>query len=227
MENISSSQNVQISSEGMLVRILRRYPVILQILKFGAIGVINTALDFLILNVISETLKVSSGLKLGGINIIGFILAMVQSYYWNKSWAFNTEEILSLWKNFWRLVAIGFLGFAGMVMVFVGAKLNAPASLYAVVLILFVVFEVVLWEMFKLSKVPPSNEAQKQFVAFVVVSIIGLLINSGLVALLSTYSPLAHNPETADLNKNVAKLAATFASLVWNFLGYKIFVFKK
>lgn len=225
MDNLTSAQTLGFS--GRLNQLLAKYPVILQILKFGAIGVINTALDFLVLNFISKTLNITSGLKLGQVNIIGFSLAVVQSYFWNRYWTFGFEAIISAWKNFWRLVAVGFLGAAAMVAVLFGAKFAAPASFYLVVLLLFLVLEVLAWEIFGLSKNTVVSKTQNQFLLFILVSVIGLLINSALVAFLSKYSPLAVRPEYVDINKNLAKLAATLVSLVWNFIGYKIFVFKK
>ncbi|MCL5008763.1 MAG: GtrA family protein [Patescibacteria group bacterium] len=225
MDTFSSAQPKGFNQK--LDQLLVKYPVILQILKFGAIGVINTALDFLVLNFISKTLNISSGLKLGQINVIGFSLAVIQSYFWNRYWTFSFETTVSAWKNFWRLVVVGLLGAAALLAVLFGAKYSAPASFYLIVLLMFLVLEVLVWEAFGLSKNSAISKAQNQFVLFILVSIVGLLINSVLVALLSKYSPLAARPEYADVNKNVAKLAATLVSLVWNFIGYKIFVFKK
>lgn len=225
MDNFTSAPAPTLNER--LNQFLTKYPVILQILKFGAIGIINTALDFLVLNFVSKTLNVTSGLKLGQVNVIGFSLAVIQSYFWNRYWTFSFEATVSAWKNFWRLVVVGFLGAVAMAAVLFGAKFAASASFYLVVLLLFLVLEVLVWELFGLSKNTAISKAQNQFVLFILVSVVGLLINSALVALLSKYSPLAVRPEYADINKNLAKLAATLVSLVWNFIGYKIFVFKK
>ncbi len=219
-----SNQEVGAGISAKVESFLARKPVILQLLRFGAIGVINTALDFLVLNFVSKTLGITSGLKLGQVNVIGFALAVVQSYYWNRAWTFNFEQTVSLWKNFWRLVFIGILGAAGVLLVLIGSKLSAPASLYLVALILFIVVEVILWEAFGLTKLMGAGQGREQFVLFVTVSIIGLIINSALVALVSQYWPLTSN---VDLNKNIAKILATFVSLVWNFMAYKLIVFKR
>lgn len=225
MDSIESVQKPGLNQK--LDQFLGKYPIILQLLKFAAIGVINTALDFLVLNFISKTLNISSGLKLGQVNVIGFVLAVIQSYFWNRYWTFSFEKTVSAWKNFWRLVLVGALGVIALVAVLFGAKYAAPANYYLVVALLFLVLEVLIWEAFGLSKNPSVSQAQNQFMMFFLVSVVGLLINSALVAVLSNYSPLAARPEFADLNKNIAKLAATLASLVWNFIGYRIFVFKK
>lgn len=65
-----------------------------------------------------------------------------------------------------------------------------------------------------------------QFSQFFVVSIIGILINGGILTVITTFIPAPFGL-SAQLWANVAKLFATGASLVWNFVGYKLFVFKK
>jgi hypothetical protein len=50
------------------------------------------------------------------------------------------------------------------------------------------------------------------------------LINSLVLYFATTHGAVTGN--SGD-NLNIGKLAATAASLVWNFIGYKIFVFKQ
>ncbi|MFZ2226323.1 MAG: GtrA family protein [Candidatus Moraniibacteriota bacterium] len=70
-----------------------------------------------------------------------------------------------------------------------------------------------------------SQEGVK-FSQFLLVSIIGIIINTGVVYLITSFTtPLfGLSPQ---LWANVAKLLATGISLVWNFIGYKFFVFKR
>lgn len=210
-----------------LDRIIERYPIILQLLRFIAIGVINTALDFIILNLLSKALAINSGTSLGGINILSFSLAVVQSYFWNHYWTFATAKV-TLRVNFMRLVLVAGIGFASFAAVILGAKLGASPIYYFVTLLLFIVFELGLWIAFKLREAVPASPNSREFVIFVAVSIIGLLINTILVALVSSY--LSHTSGfglNTDLLKNLAKVVATLVSLVWNFVGYKLFVFKR
>lgn len=66
----------------------------------------------------------------------------------------------------------------------------------------------------------------KQFIEFIIVSIIGMGINTGIVYMATTFAqPFAGFSEAQWLN--VSKVLATFLSLVWNFIGYKFIVFKK
>ncbi len=217
-----ASTPAETSLNQKITNLLQSKPVILQLLRFGAIGVLNTALDFLVLNFISKTLGIDSGFKLGQINIAGFMLAVIQSYFWNKYWAFDTAAI-SLFKNFIRLVLVGSLGALALSFVILGSKTGALPSYYLIILIVYVLAEIVLWKGFGLS-MQPVQEQKNPFLSFIVVSIIGLLINSLLISVITSQVSLVAN---ADLNKNLAKVLATGASLVWNFVGYKLFVFKK
>jgi putative flippase GtrA len=177
------------------------------------------------LNFVSKTLNISAGPKLGQVNIISFSLAVIQSYFWNRYWAFSTQQILSLWKNFIRLVLVGALGALAVIFVLIGAQVSASPSFYLIILLAFVIFQLAMWISFGLSKITlPTNNQSKQFIIFLVVSLIGLVINSILLSLISQHFAIVSNP---DLNKNLAKILATFVSLVWNFIGYKIFVFKE
>ena len=222
MEPTIQNQNINLNSK--VEGLLQKYPIILQVLRFGAIGVINTALDFIVLNVVSKTFGITSGISLGGINVIGFSLAVIQSYFWNHYWAFNAQQLVSLWKNFIRLVLVGVLGTFAVLAVLFGSKFSAPTSFYLIILAIFIIAEVLLWNAFELTKNAPPQQATREFVAFLFVSVIGLAINSVLIGLISSNVHLVAN---ADLSKNLAKILATFISLIWNFIGYKIFVFKK
>ena len=69
-----------------------RVQILGQIGKFAAVGVLNTAIDFGMLNILSFATGVVEGLKIGGVNIPGFILAVFNSYFWNKFWVFKYKE---------------------------------------------------------------------------------------------------------------------------------------
>lgn len=71
-----------------------------------------------------------------------------------------------------------------------------------------------------------QKDITKQFLTFLIVTVIGAVINGGIVYGITTFmSPLA------DLSSaswaNAAKVLATAVAFMWNFLGYKFVVFKK
>lgn len=74
----------------MIGKILSRLAAIFsQIAKFLTVGILNTAIDFGILNLLSMATGISSGIVVGGVNIPGFLLAVTNSYFWNKYWVFR------------------------------------------------------------------------------------------------------------------------------------------
>jgi putative flippase GtrA len=223
MDEAISNQRLVLKIESLLIR----RPVILQLLKFVAIGVLNTAIDFIILNFFSKFFGINEGIKLGYLNAFSFFVATIQSYIWNRYWAFEGAVDTGIFRNFIRLVLVGGLGFIAFAAVIVGAGLEFAAGYYLIVLIIFIIGEMLLWKVFRLKQgVSNAGSHSVQFAAFIIVSGIGLLINSSLVSLISRSFPeiVGLNP---DLVKNIAKIFATGVSLVWNFIGYKLLVFKK
>lgn len=212
-----------------LAQLLASKPVILQLLKFAAIGTLNTALDFIILNYLTKSLGITSGVTLGLINMIGFSAAIIQSYIWNRAWTFASAITTPL-ANACRLMVVGGLGFVAFVLVFIGGLSSVADTYYLFILVVFLVAEMVIWYGFALSMKTGSSDPQitHQFGMFLIISLIGLLINSGIVAAASyALAPTLTNLINADTIKNVAKILATGVSLIWNFIGYKLFVFKK
>ena len=134
-----------------------------QFLRFALVGLINTAIDYAILLLLSKATGITGGNAIIPLNIISFSVATTNSYFLNKHWSFGDK-----------------------------------------------------------SKV----DAGKKVSLFLIVSIIGVVINTAIVRIVTTnIQPLFNlSPREWLLG---AKVIATGASLVWNFIGYKIFVFKK
>ena len=73
------------------------------------------------------------------------------------------------------------------------------------------------------SSVFPSGGLFHDFPKFFGVTVIGLLINSGIIVLLTTYLPGFGFP--ASIWLNIAKVMANAVAMIWNFLGYKFIAF--
>lgn len=212
-----------------LNEVLAKRPVILQLLRFTAIGAINTALDFIVLNFLIAQYHIAVGAGVGFVNIPGFTLAVIQSYVWNRYWAFGDSQESSLWKKFLRLAIVAGVGVLAFFFVLLGAKSGATPLYFAMMFVVFAVVQVSLWMMFGFFKsqglsAAPKSVVPYSLIAFLLVSLIGLGINSVVLGLFTHTFMVVKN---AQLNANIGKLAATVFSLVWNFIGYKIFVFKK
>jgi len=140
-------------------QISKKVVVLWQVAKFGLVGVLNTAIDFGILNSLILLTEFTKGAGIGFINIPSFTVAILNSYLWNRKWVFEKAK-------------------------------------------------------------------QGNFFVFVAVTGIGLLINTGVLIGITTFvSPQFGMSPT--LWANFAKAFATGFSMVWNFTGYKLIVFKK
>lgn len=207
--------------------LLRNRPVIMQLLRFAAIGSLNTAIDFVILNYVTKSFDVTSGVTLGLLNIISFSAATIQSYAWNRVWAFAQSTGVSIFQNALRLVMVGGLGLVAFLAVIVGAAYDASSLFFLMTLVAFVIIQLCLWKAFDL-KFGQQQGVGTQFATFLGVSLIGLVINSVIVVIASHFiTPYLEHSINADTIKNVAKIAATVFSLIWNFVAYKLIVFKR
>jgi len=137
--------------------------LISQFSRFIAVGLVNTAIDFAVLNLLSWTTGIYSGSGIILLNSVAFTAAVVNSYFMNKYWTFGVRD---------------------------GVK---------------------------------TSEVSK----FLGVSLVGLGINTSLVYGITTLIVLPLPQVGPALWENFAKAVATGASLIWNFIGYKLFVFKK
>ena len=112
-----------------------------QFLRFGCIGALNTALNFLILNGISKALGIDEGVKLSAVSAVSFSVAVVQSYLWNRTWTFGNEQGISIYKNFLRLVAVGLLGTLTVIFVLLGAGQKALPIYFVGLMAVYLILE--------------------------------------------------------------------------------------
>ena len=132
----------------------------MKVVRFGVVGVVNTLIDFAVLNLLLALFGVTGGWPLVLCNAAAFLGASLNSYFLNKKWTFSQKT---------------------------GASL-------------------------------------RQYLVFLALALGGLVINSVVLYLLATglSRPSWLSPT---LWINVAKAAATVASLVWNYLACRYVVF--
>lgn len=145
--------------------------------KFAAVGFLNAAIDFSILNSVSFFTGITAGLLVGWVNVPGFFAATVNGYLWNKFWVFPVRS-------------------------------SPPQGPYG-----------------RASADATSNGVFHEFPRFFAVTIIGLLINSSIIVILTTFLAPIGASEQSWLN--ISKIAANATALIWNFVGYKSIAFKK
>lgn len=79
---------------------------IIQFIKFGIVGFSNTAISYLI-----YTLLTYVGVYYVISNVIGFILSVLNSFYWNNRYVFKSKEGES--RNWFATLIKTFIAYAG------------------------------------------------------------------------------------------------------------------
>ena len=88
----------------------KRIPFFLQFGKFVVVGVLNTAIDFGVLNVMSLITGVTSGVIIGGVNVPGVAIALVNAYLWNKLWVFSARDGNGIFYDFPKFLVVSGIG---------------------------------------------------------------------------------------------------------------------
>lgn len=134
-------------------------------------------------------------------------------------------------NQIWKFVVIGFLNTGvdflifNLLVYFTGTYKGGLVFILNIISFSIAVINSYFLNKYFTFKSKETNNATAEFSSFIIVSVFGALINSGIVFLITQYEvPFGLSPQ---LWANFAKLTATFFSLFWNFLGYKFFVFKK
>ena len=83
--------------------------VVYQIAKFAEVGVLNTAIDFGILNLLIWLTGITSGWAIAPLNAASFLCATTNSYFWNKFWTFKKEGTAG-GKDFTQFLGISAIG---------------------------------------------------------------------------------------------------------------------
>ncbi len=202
-------------------------PLILQFIRFVGLGFVNTGVGFALFNFLTFYFGKFTGLAVGIFSIIGFIIAVSHSYFWNRYLVFGPEQQNQ--NVFFTLIKFAILGFLGAVVIVgagYGAKNEYPSTFYLLLLLIILIGEVLFWFGFRVGKDKPAAKSQKDFVLFISVTAVGALIQFALTSLLTaTIAPrfgLSQGLWTYLMNA-----AATGVGMIWNFAGYKIFIFKK
>jgi len=113
--------------------LFKTIPVVSQIAKFVLIGALNTFVDLGVLNVLILFSSISSGIFYSVFKGISFGVAVVNSYFFNKTWTFKREEKKENGKEFILFFLVSLVGFAINVGVasFVVNVISRPLSISA------------------------------------------------------------------------------------------------
>jgi len=68
------------------------FSVLYQFAKFGAVGTLNSFIDFGVLNLLIFLFGIESGLWFSIFKAISFLCATTNSYFWNRYWTFESSN---------------------------------------------------------------------------------------------------------------------------------------
>ena len=108
----------------------KRFAVLLQAARFLLVGGLNTFIDLGILNLLIFFGGTAVGIWFSVFKGIAFVGAVLNSYFWNRQWTFNTKTKMQ-GKEFLKFLLISLVGFTinvGIASFLVNA-LGAPGTL--------------------------------------------------------------------------------------------------
>lgn len=77
--------------------------------RFAMVGLLNTVIDLGVLNALMLLTGIASGIYFTVFKSISFLVAMTNSYIWNKRWTFKNLKPISL-KEYLRFSLVSMVG---------------------------------------------------------------------------------------------------------------------
>jgi putative flippase GtrA len=117
--------------------IASRVPSLFEFSKFAVVGVLNSGVDFGILNFLMLMTAVSSGAGFLAFKSISVTLGVINSYLWNKYWTFDTSNSADARREFVAfmvvtLIAVGVnVAGADVIVNVIGAPAGFSVKLWA------------------------------------------------------------------------------------------------
>ncbi len=171
----------------------KKIKIFYQLAKFVLVGALNTFVDWGILNLLMFLTNITAGAMFSAFKGASFLVAMANSYFWNKFWTFRPAAEVASTLNARDSSQTGQGATSG------GTEARRQNNL--------------------------GTGSAKEPLQFFIVSLIGFLLNVGAATLLVNVL----GPQwgfSAKLWANAGALAGTLLGMGWNFLGYKLVVFK-
>jgi putative flippase GtrA len=113
---------------GMFVAklLFERVPALFQFIKFGLVGVGNTAVNFGVVNAFVYFSGITKGPWVILYSAVAFVVALCNSYYWNSQWSFKSTGKRNF-KEFVIFAVVTLFGLAiNSLIVFAVTKINPP-----------------------------------------------------------------------------------------------------
>src|SRR3989344_576276 len=129
----------------------RWWPVMIQFIKFGITGGLNALIYLGVLNLLISATKIAAGFYYSLFVSIAFIVAVINSYLWNKHWVFKAGGSgggRGEFIKFFLVNLVGFLinvGAASLVVNVIGAPAGVSEPLWANIGAVSEVFFTLFW----------------------------------------------------------------------------------
>lgn len=89
----------------------KKIPFVFQLAKFAVVGLVNTAIDFSILNLLMMLTNIIEGPMYSVFKSISFLVAVTNSFFWNKFWTFRQKSTQQAGRQFLTFFVVSVIGF--------------------------------------------------------------------------------------------------------------------
>ncbi|PIP24528.1 MAG: hypothetical protein COX35_00185 [Candidatus Nealsonbacteria bacterium CG23_combo_of_CG06-09_8_20_14_all_37_18] len=117
----------------------KKFLIILQAGKFVLVGAFNTFIDLGVLNILIWISGVASGAWYSVFKGISFLIAVTNSYFWNKHWTFEKRKeafVPGEFSKFLAVTAIGLfinVGIASFIVNVIGLQFEVSKAMWATI----------------------------------------------------------------------------------------------
>ncbi len=138
----------------------RWWPVMIQFVKFGITGGLNSMIDFGVLNLLIYIFGIAGGIWYSVFKSISFAVAVTNSYFWNKYWVFSAGggsssggkgQAIGEFIKFFLVNLVGFsinVGAASFIVNVIGTPAGISGPLWANIGAASSVFITLFWNFF-------------------------------------------------------------------------------
>lgn len=115
----------------------KKLPILWQAAKFILVGALNTFVDLGVLNFIMLITAITTGPLYSVFKGASFVVAVINSYFWNKFWTFKKKESVNSKKEFTQFFAVSLIGFginigiASLVVNLIGPQFGLSKEIWA------------------------------------------------------------------------------------------------
>lgn len=142
----------------------KKKPVFFQIGKYAAVGILNTLLDLGILSLEIILSGITSGLYYSIFKSISFLVAVINSYFWNKFWTFNVNKTKKAAKEFLQFLIVSGIGFginvgvASLIVNLIGPQAGINPQTWSILGATLAIIFSMIWNFFGYKFIVFKNE---------------------------------------------------------------------